>query len=76
MEMHGPLMLLPPASVTLHSPCTLDESCWKEQEEGEELKQGTQRTIGLKFWFGCVWDKRAAFVQYYWGRNDGKGPLF
>lgn len=27
MEMHRPLMLLPPVSVTLHSLCTLDEPC-------------------------------------------------
>lgn len=40
MQMHGPLMLLPPAPVTPHSPCTLDESCREEkgEEGGEELK--------------------------------------
>ncbi|TNN76808.1 hypothetical protein EYF80_012861 [Liparis tanakae] len=50
MEMHGPLMLLPPAPVTPHSPCTLDESCREEkgEEEGEELKRGRHRAQ-----YGC-----------------------
>lgn len=46
MEMHGPLMLLHPAPVTPHSPCTLTESCWKEEgeEEGDELKEWTRNS--------------------------------
>lgn len=45
MEMHGPLMLFPPAPVTPHSPCTADESRWKEEKEadGEQLRQRGHR---------------------------------
>lgn len=45
MEMHGPLMLLPPAPVTPHSHRTADESCWREGGGwGSERKTEARRT--------------------------------
>lgn len=55
MEMHRPLMLLPPVSVTLHSLCTLDESCREAMRSRLEVDMDAQ--CACKCGFGPEWQK-------------------
>lgn len=63
MEMHRPLMLLPPVSVTLHSLCTLDESCGEDGTFSGltwNFGSGTERQKG-DFFFPRVKNKSQNF---------------